>query len=603
MCIGSCQANSADIPAGIGQPTVRVWAMMRTHLCGDLRQENLGETVTLTGWVNRRREHGEHLAFVDLRDHSGVMQCVVDNTVDVRSEFVLRVTGTVSQRPEGTINDALVTGQIEIVDATVEILSAAEPPPFPLDDRADEVDELVRLRHRYLDLRRPRMQRNLRIRSQINASLRTAMDRQGFVEVETPMLMPSTPEGAREFLVPSRQRPGSFYALPQSPQLYKQLLMVGGLDRYYQIARCLRDEDLRADRQYEFMQLDMEMSFVDVDDVLAAVEEAVLDAAERVTGTRPGPIRRIGWHDAMERYGVDKPDVRFGMELVELTDVFASTEFKAFSTAGSIKGIKADGAAPDWGRNKLDGLTDHAKSLGAKGLVWLKVGSDATLDSPVAKFLSAEESAALIERFEAKPDDLLLLVADEWMTTCEVLGDLRNRLGRPPVSQGPYEYVWVMDFPLFVGVDKVTGTPKPGHHAFCHPHTDDLDKLESDPMSVRAWAYDLVLNGWELGSGSIRIHEPELQQRVFNILGISDEEADARFGFFLRPFAHGAPPHGGFAVGIERLVAILAGEENIREVIAFPKPQSGLDPMTSAPTEIDAQMLEELGLRVLPPAT
>ena len=576
---------------------------MRTHLCGDLRSENIGQNVTLTGWVNRRREHGEHLAFVDLRDHSGITQCVVDNTVDVRSEYVLLVTGTVAQRPEGTINESLPTGQVEIVDAEVTVLSVAQPPHFPLDERADAVDEMVRLRHRYLDLRRPRMQRNLRIRSKVNAAIRNSMVDQDFVEVETPMLMPATPEGAREFIVPSRQRPGSFYALPQSPQLYKQLLMVGGLDRYFQIARCLRDEDLRADRQYEFMQLDMEMSFVEVDDILAAVEVSVLAAAEAAIGTRSGPIRRITWHEALDRYGSDKPDLRFGMELIELTDVFAGTGFKAFSSAESIKGIRAVGGASEWGRNKLDGLTDFAKQHGAKGMVWIKVGESGSLDSPVSKFFSESESDALAKRFEAEPGDLLLIIADDWLTTREVLGELRNRLGRPPVSQGPYEYVWVVDFPLFIGTDATTGLPKPGHHAFCHPHPEDIDKLETDPMSVRAWAYDLVLNGWELGSGSIRIHEPDLQQRVFNMLGIDEAEAEARFGFFLNPFRYGAPPHGGFAFGLDRLVAILAGEENIREVIAFPKPQSGLDPMTDAPTEIDDSILNELGLRLLPPAT
>jgi len=575
--------------------------MMRTHLCGELSQAHIGQTVTVAGWVNRRREHGEHLAFVDLRDHSGIVQCVVDNTVDVRSEYVIRVTGSVTQRPEGTVNEDLATGQVEITDAKVEILSAAEPPPFPLDERADDVDEMVRLRHRYLDLRRPRMQRNLRIRSQVNASVRAAMVAQGFVEVETPMLMPATPEGAREFIVPSRQRPGGFYALPQSPQLYKQLLMVGGLDRYFQIARCLRDEDLRADRQYEFMQLDLEMSFVEVDDVLAAAELSVLDAAEAVTGVRPEPIPRITWHEAMNRFGTDKPDLRFEMELVELTDVFGSTEFKAFASAESIKGIRAQGAAKDWGRNKLDGLTDTAKSFGAKGMVWIKVADDGTFDSPVAKFMSEAETAALTERLGAEPGDLLLMIADDWMTTCEVLGELRNRLGRPPVSEGPYKYVWVVDFPLFVGIDGTTGNPKPGHHAFCHPHPEDIEKLESDPMAVRAWAYDLVLNGWELGSGSIRIHDHELQQRVFNILGIDEAEAEARFGFFLNPFKYGAPPHGGFAYGMERFIAILAGEENIREVIAFPKPQSGLDPMTGAPGEVAPEQLAELGLKVLPP--
>jgi aspartyl-tRNA synthetase len=577
---------------------------MRTHLCGDLRPEQIGQTVSVCGWVGRRREHGEHLAFVDLRDHSGIVQCVVNDDVDVRSEYVLRITGTVRERPEGTVNENLPTGQIEIGDCEVEILRQAVPPPFPIDERADDVDENIRLKYRYLDLRRARMQRNLRIRSQVNAAVRTAMHDQGFVEVETPMLVPSTPEGAREFLVPSRKEPGSFYALPQSPQLFKQLLMVGGVDRYYQIARCLRDEDLRADRQYEFMQLDMEMSFVDQDDVLDAVSESVLAAAEAVTGERPDPIERITWHEAMDRYGIDKPDLRFGMELVELTDVFASTEFKAFAGADAIKGLKVAGGADAYGRNQLDKLTDRAKSLGAKGLVWLKateVDGAVAFDSPVAKFLSADEVTALTDAMEVAPGDLVLIVADEWMTTCEVLGTLRNDIGRPPVHEGPFRYVWVVEFPLFVGVDKETGRPKPGHHPFTAPHPDDVDRLESDPLSVRSIAYDLVLNGWELGSGSIRIHDPALQRRVFAALGISDEEAERKFGFFLNPFEYGAPPHGGFAFGLDRLVAILAGEENIREVIAYPKTQSGADPMTESPIPGDPKVLAELGLKILPP--
>jgi aspartyl-tRNA synthetase len=576
---------------------------MRTHQCGELRSEHVGSTVTLTGWVGRRREHGEHLAFVDLRDHTGITQVVINDDVDVRSEYVIKVTGVVRARPEGTVNANLPTGEIEIGDCEVEILRKAVPPPFPVDHRADEVDENIRLQYRYLDLRRERMQRNLRVRSAVNAACRKAMERQGFVEVETPMLVPSTPEGAREFLVPSRKEPGSFYALPQSPQLFKQLLMVGGIDRYYQIARCLRDEDLRADRQYEFMQLDLEMSFVSQDDVLDAVGQAVLDAAEAVTGERPDPIERITWHEAMDRFGIDKPDLRFGMELVELTDVFAATEFKAFSSAGSIKGIKVDGAAGDYGRNQLDKLTDRAKGLGAKGLVWLKVTArDGALgfDSPVAKFISDTETAAIVERFGAADGDLILIVADEWMTTCEVLGTLRNDLGRPPVHQGPYRYVWVVEFPLFVGVDKESGRPKPGHHPFTRPHPDDVDKIESDPLAVRSIAYDLVLNGWELGSGSIRIHENDLQQKIFTALGISEDEAARKFGFFLNPFEYGAPPHGGFAFGLDRLVAILAGEENIREVIAFPKTQSGQDPMTNSPLEADPKQLAELGLKILP---
>jgi len=574
--------------------------LMRTHRCGELRGANAGEQVALCGWVGRRREHGEHLAFIDLRDHTGVVQCVVDGAADLRSEYVVRITGTVRIRPEGTANDALATGEIEVGDCTVEVLSAAEPPPFPIDARADDVDEMIRLRHRYLDLRRDRMQRNLRIRAKVNSAIRGAMERQDFVEVETPMLMPSTPEGAREFLVPSRQVPGSFYALPQSPQLFKQLLMVGGTDRYYQIARCLRDEDLRADRQYEFMQLDAEASFVTQDEVLAFISEAVLDAAEAVTGERPDPIPRMTWHEALDRYGSDKPDLRFAMELVELTPIFSSTEFKAFASAEAIKGLRVPGASVDFGRNKLDALTDRAKRLGAKGLVWMRVADGGALDSPVAKFLSADEQSALVAAFGAEAGDLLLLVADDWHTTCEVLGILRNDLARPPVHEGPYKYVWVVDFPMFVGRSE-DGTPKPAHHPFTRPHDEDLDKLEADPMAVRSRAYDLVLNGWELGSGSIRIHEPDLQQRIFEVLGIGDEEAERRFGFFLTPFRYGAPPHGGFAFGIDRLAAVLAGEENIREVIAFPKPQSGVDPMTQAPTPVADAQLKELALQVLPP--
>jgi aspartyl-tRNA synthetase len=571
---------------------------MRTDLCGALRVEDVGRTVSVCGWVGRRREHGEHLAFVDLRDYSGVVQCVVDGSVDVRSEYVIRVTGVVRNRPEGTTNPELGTGEVEIGECVVEILNVAEPPPFPLNDRV-ETDEGVRLKYRYVDLRRERMQKNLRVRAQVNNALRTAMDRQGFTEVETPMLWTPTPEGAREFVVPSRLQHGSFYVLPQSPQIAKQLLMVGGTDRYYQIARCLRDEDLRADRQFEFMQLDLEASFVSQDDILAFVSEAVLDAAESVLGERPDPIPHITWLEAQERFGSDKPDLRFGMELVELTPVFASTEFNAFK-AGCIKGIRVPGVAADFGRNKLDGLTDRAKGLGAKGLVWMKVTAEG-LDSPVAKFLSDDEQAALHSTLEAEAGDLLLIVADDDRHLVRsVLGQLRVDLGRPPVSEGPYRYAWVTEFPLFEGLDDA-GNPVSAHHPFTMPHPDDIEKLESDPLAVRSQSYDLVLNGWELGSGSVRIHRSDIQAIMFRVLGITEEEAQSRFGFLLNAFKFGAPPHAGFAVGLDRLIAILAGEDNIREVIAYPKTQSGVDPLTDAPKPISDRQLADLGIRTLPP--
>jgi len=586
---------------------------LRTHLCGMLRPEHVGQTVTVCGWAARRREHGEHLAFIDLRDHSGLLQCVVDGAHDIRSEYVLAITGTVRPRPEGTVNEALATGEVELGECTVEVLSVAEPPPFPLDERAADVDETVRLRHRYVDLRRDDMQRNLRTRAAVNRAIRAAMDDQGFVEVETPMLIASTPEGARDFVVPSRQKPGNFYALPQSPQLFKQLCMVGGVDRYYQIARCFRDEDLRADRQFEFTQLDAEMSFASQEDVLVAITAAVSAATAAVTGDEVTDVPRITWRDAMDRYGSDKPDVRFGMELVELTDVFAATGFNAFK-ASCIKGIRLEGGSESTSRSRLDDLTDTAKRWGAKGLVWMRVerGEDGalSLNSPIAKFLSEAELAGIAERLDAAEGDLLFLVADGWATTCHVLGLLRLELGRPPVDEGGRQLLWVVDFPLFESIDPATGRPVSAHHPFTMPHAEDLGLLaevasgDGDAeslLAVRSQAYDLVLNGWELGSGSVRIHRPDVQQQIFGLLGISEAEAQHKFGFLLDAFRFGAPPHAGFAFGIDRLVALLVGEENIREVIAFPKTQSGADPLTKAPTAIDAVQLDELGLRLLPP--
>ena len=460
-----------------------------------------------------------------------------------------------------------------------------------------DIDEQVRLRYRYLDIRRDQMQRNLRVRAKVNSALRAAMERQGFCEVETPMLWAPTPEGAREFVVPSRLHPGDFYVLPQSPQIAKQLLMVGGFDRYYQIARCMRDEDLRADRQFEFTQLDLEASFVTQLDIMEFVSQAVLDAAEAATGERPTTIDTMTWAEALDRYGVDKPDLRFGMTLQDLSDVFEASEVKAFA-APTVKALRVPNGA-EYSRSRLDQLTERAKELGAKGLAWFRVTEDG-LDSPLDRFLSDVERAAIRTVDGARAGDLILVVADEYVQACKVLGSLRVDIGSPPVSQGPHRYVWVTEFPMYEGLDE-DGNPVPAHHPFTMPHVDDLELMDTDPLAVRSQAYDLVLNGWELGSGSIRIHQPDLQARIFGLLGISDEEAQKKFGFFLNPFRYGAPPHGGFAFGIDRLVAILAGEENIREVIAFPKTQSGLDPMTNAPTPVAQKQLDELGVRVLPP--
>ena len=583
---------------------------MRTDLCGRLGPDDAGRTVVVCGWVDRRREHSEHLAFVDLRDHSGVVQCVVDGARDLRSEYVVRVEGMVRTRPEGTVNPGLATGEVEVHDCRVEVLSRAEPPPFPLDERT-EVDETLRLRHRYVDLRKPRMQRNLRARAAVNRAIRQAMDAQGFVEVETPMLIASTPEGARDFVVPSRKEPGSFYALPQSPQIFKQLTMVGGVDRYYQIARCLRDEDLRADRQFEFSQLDVEASFVSREDVFGWVSAAVAAATAAVTGHEPSEFGRMTWHDAMERFGSDKPDTRFGMELAELTPVFAHTKARVFQ-APCVKGICLPGGAATLPRSRIDELVAACQHWGAKGLAWMRVvpaDGGAALEAGVAKFLSPVEAAAVIEAFDARPGDMVFLVADERPVVRHVLGLLRLNLGRPPVNDGSLSYLWVVDFPLFeaLGAD---GEPIPSHHPFTMPHQDDLALLMSADgppagaalLDIRSQAYDLVLNGWELGSGSVRIHRRDVQQRIFEVLGISSTDAQQRFGFLLDAFRYGAPPHAGFAVGLDRLAALLVGEENIREVIAFPKTQSGADPLTGAPSPIADAHLQELGLRVLPPA-
>jgi aspartyl-tRNA synthetase len=490
----------------------------------------------------------------------------------------------------------LPTGEVEIGAESVEVLNTAEPPPFPLDSRA-EADEPIRLKYRYVDIRTERMQKNLRIRAKVNAAIRRAMERQGFVEVETPLLWVPTPEGAREFAIPSRLQPGAFYVLPQSPQIAKQLLMVAGMDRYFQIARCMRDEDLRADRQFEFSQLDAEMSFVTKEDVFDCISEAVLEAARDVAAEEIPEVERMTWFEAMDSYGSDKPDLRFGMQLVDLGAVVATTEFRAFQ-ADCVKGIRVGGEGA-MSRSRLDGLTDRAKKLGAAGLVWMRVQLGNEVDSPVAKFLSRDEIDGLVETMQAEDGDLLLIVAGEWKTTCLTLGALRLELGQPPVWQEPLRFLWVTDFPMFDTMEN--GHPVAAHHPFTMPHPGDMDLLETDPMKVRSQAYDMVVNGWELGSGSIRIHRSDIQSRVFKALGISDEDAETRFGFLLGAFRYGAPPHGGFAFGIDRLVAVLAGEENIREVIAFPKTQSGADLMTGSPRPLDEAQLREIHIRSVVP--
>ncbi len=579
--------------------------MMRTQRPGVLRAEHIGTRSTICGWVAHRRDHGG-VAFLDVRDATGLLQVVVDPAKagldavkQVRNEWVLRIEGEIKARPDGTVNDAMPTGQVELVADSFEVLSESEPPPFPLDDRVD-VDEILRLRHRYLDLRRAPMQRNLRNRALVNKAMRAAMDDQDFVEVETPMLIASTPEGSRDFVVPSRLHPGSFYALPQSPQLFKQLLMVGGFDRYYQIARCLRDEDLRADRQFEFMQLDIEMTFASQFDVQTAIGNAVRAVVDVLRpGDAPEEIPRMTWRDAMNNYGTDKPDLRFEMRLLDLSAVFATTEFRAFAGAACVKGVRVAGQG-EASRNVVDGLVERAKQLGAAGLVWMRVrdvDGVATLDSPVVKFLTAEEQSGIIDALSATVGDLVLIAAGEWKTTVGVLGQLRLELGRPAVTEGGLKFLWVVDFPLFDGLAD-DGTPIPASHPFTMPNPDDLEILEIDPLAVRAEAYDLVLNGWELGSGSVRIHRRDIQARIFALLGISPEQQQQRFGFLLDAFRFGPPPHAGFAIGIDRFVAIMSGEENIREVIAFPKTQSGADPMTNAPSAIEEVQLRELGLNI-----
>ena len=572
---------------------------------GTLRASDIGTEVQLAGWVAKRRDHGG-VTFIDLRDASGLVQVVLnpddapassDVLRSLRNEFCIMVTGLVRQRPDDKRNTDMPTGEIEVGVTKLAILSTADVLPFQIDERFD-ADEGRRLKYRYLDLRRERMAANLRNRSTAIRAMRRVLDDRDFLEVETPTLVVSTPEGARDMLVPSRLRPGQFYALPQSPQLFKQLLMVAGVERYYQVARCYRDEDFRSDRQVEFTQLDLEGSFWDQEDVLDTLEAIVARVVKDVRGVDiPRPIPRMTYADAQARYGTDKPDTRFGMEIVDLGEVFADSEFRAFSGAltsgGTVRGINAGNQGLS--RAGFDKLVSEAQDLGAKGLVWMVAEEDGSLRSPVAKFLTDEELAGISAAMAAKPGDALLIVADEVELTGSILGTLRLNLGQPD-NHEDLEFLFVVDFPVFEKT--ADGGLVAAHHPFTAPL--DVDEMRNSPETAISRSYDMVLNGAELGSGSVRIHDPELQSQVFEVLGISADEAEARFGWFLEALRYGTPPHAGFAIGVDRFVSILQNEQNIREVMPFPKTQTGADPLTGAPGVVEEAQLQELGIDVRP---
>lgn len=583
--------------------------MLRTHTAGSLRAEHIGQTVTLTGWVDRRRDHGG-VAFIDLRDASGIAQVVIrDEAVahGLRNEFVLQVTGEVGRRPEGNENANLATGEVEVTAADVVVLNESAPLPFQVSSALDEtIGEEARLKHRYLDLRRPAPARALRLRAKANAAARRVLDAQDFVEVETPTLTRSTPEGARDFVVPARLAPGSWYALPQSPQLFKQLLMVAGMERYYQIARCYRDEDFRADRQPEFTQLDVEMSFVEQDDVIAVGEQVLVALWDLIGYTIPTPIPRMTFADAMARYGSDKPDLRFGLELVELTDYFRDTPFRVFQApyVGAVV-MPGGGSQP---RRTFDAWQEWAKQRGAKGLAYVTVGEDGELGGPVAKNLSEAERAGLVEAVGATPGDCVFFAAGKVSEARALLGAARLEVGRRVglIDESQWSFVWVVDAPLFkpTGEDDDVavggGSWTAVHHAFTSPTPEWVDRFEEDPGGALAYAYDIVCNGNEIGGGSIRIHRRDVQQRVFEVMGIDEAEAQEKFGFLLDAFQFGAPPHGGIAFGWDRILTLLTGSDSIRDVIAFPKSGGGFDPLTGAPAPITAEQRKEAGVDATP---